>query len=283
MGIIQINRSNKKPKQPESGEPGLIEEQADALGHRILSISCVIAVIGSLLLLVIFFSSDVRGNIMAAKATHVYAETSKVASVIEHSVPDLDSVLRDPDTSREDVAALLSRMSEEEFLAFIERITERVEADETKIATTEAEGSFESFTQGELTSKSDILAHLNQLNETDFMVFMKAVVATIQQDSSDAPLQSALDEAYAKAEMLYPGQIDGSKRLKLVEDLNAYDYLYYVAEEGDTLIKLSRSFHVPLGQLIELNGIHDADVIPAGMILLFPSDTEQPILETNRK
>lgn len=282
MVNLKINRSTKKPIRSESKESDLLEEQADALGHRILSVSCVIAVIGSLLFLLFFFSSDVRGNILAAKATHVYAETPQVAKSEEYRVSDLDSVLRAPNTSREDVAAHLSRMSEEDFQAFIEQFT-RAEADETIIATAEAEGSHESFTQGKLTSKSDILAHLNQMDESEFMTFMKAVVSTLQQDSSHAPLQSALDEAYAKAEMLYPGQIDGSKRLKLVEDLNAYDYLYYVAEEGDTLIKLSRSFHVPLGQLIELNGIHDADVIPAGMILLFPSDTEHPILETNRK
>lgn len=283
MGFIQMNRSNKKPKRPESREPGLVEEQADALGHRILSISCIAAVIGSLLLLAFFFSSDVRGNIMAAKATHVYAATSKVASAEEKSVPDLDSVLNDPDTSREDVAALLKRMSDEDFRAFIERITERAEAGEAKTATSGTEGLQESLTEGELTSKSDILTHLNQMDEAEFTVFMKAVVATIQQDSSDDSLQVTLDEAYSKAEELYPGQIDGSKRLKLVKDLNATDYRYYVAEEGDTLIKLSRSFQVPLGQLIELNGIHDADVIPAGMILLFPSDTEQPDLEANEK
>jgi LysM repeat protein len=276
MGIIQMNRSNKKPKRPEGRAPGLVEEQADIFGRRILSACCMAAAVGSLLLLAFFFSSDVSGNIMTAKATHVYAKTPKVASAEGNRVSDLDSVLSDPDTSREDVAALLNRMSDEDFRAYVERISERAEAGTAETATTGIEGLHESLTKGGLTSKSDILAHLNQMNETEFTVLMKAVTAIIQQDSSEIPLKTALDEAYTKAEAVYPGQIDGSKRLKLIDDLNATDYLYYVAEEGDTLIKLSRSLHVPLGQLVELNGIHDADVIPAGMILLFPSDTKQP-------
>lgn len=281
MGITQMKRSSKKPKKPTVQTSGLLEEQADLIGHRMLLISSIAAAAGSLLLLGMFFSSDVRGNILAAKATPVYAETSNNTN--QEKAQDLVSVLQDPHTSREDVAALLSRMRDEDFKTFVERITERAEVGKVKTATTDTEGLYDSLTRGELTTKSDIIAHLDKMDETEFMVFIKAMMATIQPDASDVSLKTGLDEAYAEAEARYPGQIDGSKRLKLVKDLNATDYLYYVAEEGDTLLELSRSFDVPLGQLVELNGIHDADVIPAGMILLFPTDTEQPDLEANDK
>lgn len=82
-----------------------------------------------------------------------------------------------------------------------------------------------------------------------------------------------LEEAYREAEALYPGEISADQRLSLIDELNAQDYMYYVAERGDTLIKLSMEFDVPLGQLVAINGIHDADMIPAGMIILFPLDT----------
>lgn len=90
----------------------------------------------------------------------------------------------------------------------------------------------------------------------------------------------ALSDAYAQAEKDYPGQISASKRLQLINELNAKDYTYYVAEDGDTLLALSAAFNVPLGQLVEINGIHDADVIPAGMIILFPSETVAPAKTT---
>lgn len=94
--------------------------------------------------------------------------------------------------------------------------------------------------------------------------------SAVSDELTDASSQDLLENAYAEAESQYPGQINGSMRLHLIDELNAQGYSYYVAEEGDTLIALSHAFNVSLGQLVEVNGIHDADIIPAGMIILIP-------------
>lgn len=284
MGIKRMKKPTIKPKKPARQGNGPIEEQVEAMGHHMLSIFCGVAVVGSLLLLVFFFSSGVRGNIIAARATPVYAETGGTTDE-EKGSPDLVSVLSDPHTTREDAAALLTRMSDEDFQAFVEQVTAKGEPENTTNVKSESivKDLHELLTQGEHPGKSQIMAYLSGMDDAEFNAFMGAAIAAIHPDSSIAPLETTLEDAYAEAEKQYPGQIDGSKRLKLVNDLNATGYKYYVAEEGDTLIKLSRMFNVPLGQLVELNGIHDADVLPAGMILLFPSDTEQPDIGAHKK
>lgn len=126
---------------------------------------------------------------------------------------------------------------------------------------------------------ADALAEqLGAISETHFIALAESIDMMIANDPTrvNLPERKSLAEAYAEAESKYPGQIDGSKRLKLVDELNAIDYTYYVAESGDTLLELSRTFAIPLGQLVEINGIHEADEIDAGAILLFPSETVQP-------
>lgn len=285
-------KNTKRQTRPETQGSGSAESEMDDIGYRMLTGICIAAVAGSLLLLGFFFSSDVRSNIIAAKTTMVHAETSDgagdtVVSGVSDSTPDLVDALNNPNVSREEVIAHLNRMNEEDFQVFIEAVTDESSTEETEGTETRSasEKLYEMLAEGESVGKSDIIAYFKEMDDAEFDSYIESLVTAFGPEpsskgstSSDS-LQPTVEDAYAEAERLHPGQINASKRLKLVEDLNAKDYMYYVAEEGDTLIKLSRAFNVPLGQLIELNGIHDADVIPAGMILLFPSATEQPDLE----
>lgn len=131
---------------------------------------------------------------------------------------------------------------------------------------------------GAVISSEALAGHLQSMTTEDFTELAESVDQVIASDptSVNLPGRKSLAEAYAEAESKYPGQIDGTKRLKLVDELNAIDYTYYVAEKGDTLLALSKTFDIPLGQLVETNGIHEADEIKAGAILLFPSETVQP-------
>ncbi|MGX1266695.1 LysM repeat protein [Rossellomorea marisflavi] len=284
MGIKRTKKPTTQPKNAALQGAGPIEAQVEAMGHRMLSIFCGIVVVGSLLLLIFFFSSGVRGNIIASRATPVHAETGEKAEAKQGS-PDLVSALSDPHTSREDAVGLLARMSDDDFQAFVKQITEKQPPSSSTDPQSEGvvDDLHELLTEGDHPGKPQIMAYLSGMDNAEFNAFITAAIAAILPESTDVLLKTSLEDAYAEAEKQYPGRIDGSKRLKLVEDLNATDYMYYVAEEGDTLIKLSRMFHVPLGQLVELNGIHDADVLPAGMILLFPSDTEQPEISKHTK
>lgn len=134
-------------------------------------------------------------------------------------------------------------------------------------------------------TKDELLTHLGDMSDEDVQLILEAIQMQQLGNSTNVdPVTSsvaepgpALDGAI-EAEHQFSGQVDGSKRLRLVEDLNLKDYMYYVAEDGDTLLALSKSFGVSLGQILELNGLHDADVIRAGEILLFPGDTKQPNL-----
>lgn len=131
---------------------------------------------------------------------------------------------------------------------------------------------------GAVISSQELAGHLQQMTPEDFTELAESIDMLIASDPTmvNLPGRKSLAEAYAEAESKYPGQIDGTKRLKLVDELNAIDYTYYVAESGDTLLELSNTFGIPLGQLVEINGIHEADYIKAGAILLFPSETVQP-------
>lgn len=290
------SRKKQRQTRPETEGTGFTESEMDDIGYRMLSGISIAAVVGSLLFLGFFFSSDVRSNILAAKATMVHAESSgapenTVVSSVSDSAPDLVNTLSDPNVSREEVIAHLNQMNEEDFQTFIETVTDESKTEGTGETETQSasEKLYDMLAQGETVGKSDIIAYFNEMNDSEFDSYIESLVTAFGPEpsskgsESDDSLKPTVEDAYAEAERLHPGKIDASKRLKLVEDLNAKDYMYYVAEEGDTLIKLSRAFNVPLGQLVELNGIHDADVIPAGMILLFPSETEQPDLKEHTK
>ncbi|OMF76692.1 LysM peptidoglycan-binding domain-containing protein [Paenibacillus glucanolyticus] len=153
--------------------------------------------------------------------------------------------------------------------------------------------------QGADMTKDDLLNHLGELSSDDVQLILETIqtqqpgkiqsqaespssgtAASPSVDpvsSSNAEPGSALDAAVGE-KSTSSGKLEGSKRLRLVQDLNSKEYKYYVAEDGDTLLLLSKAFGVSLGQLLELNGLHDADVIRAGEILLFPGDTKQPDL-----
>lgn len=293
-GVVKMSRkrsdktNKKQANKPVKQQTGIIEEQMDNLNYRALIIFSMVGVACAILCLMLFFSSDIRGKIIAAKATPVVAAHSSTLNnpdVLSSSdatgSTDLVSVLNDPEVSREVLVAHLTHMSDDDFKSFIETVTIKTEGSNVS----DANDALDELFFQEEPSKSDIITHLNEMDEAEFDMLIDAVIIAVRPElkqqiqatnRTEIPLQESLEDAYAEAERLYPGQIDGSKRLKLVQELNATSYMYYVAEEGDTLTKLSHAFNVPLGQLVELNGIHDADVIPAGMILLFPSDTEQP-------
>lgn len=133
-------------------------------------------------------------------------------------------------------------------------------------------------------TEEEVLNYLGDMPDED----VEAVLQTIQYQKGVRNHTSS--ESSVSANSVTPGsvgdivtttkneKIEASKRLRLVQDLNSDNITYYVAEDGDTLLALSKAFGVSLGQLLELNGLKDADVIRAGEILLFPEGTEQPII-----
>lgn len=281
MGRKRTDKPKKKERNVAEQETRSVEEQSENLGYRMATLLSVGAGIAALLLLVFFFSSDIRGNIVASKVKHAYAaaQSSAPANSADSASGDLVSTLSDPEVSRADAVASLEQMSEEDFQDFVDLVTKKVDGENAGDTDTTMNALSDLLNQDDAIKKSDVIAFFEEMDATAFDTIMTALVMDAKKESnaqSKGSLQETLEDAYAEAEAKYPGQIDGSKRLKLVNDVNAIDYKYYVAEQGDTLIALSNAFEVPLGQLVELNGIHDADVIPAGMILLFPLDTEQP-------
>lgn len=136
------------------------------------------------------------------------------------------------------------------------------------------EGETIHIAPGAVVDKKTLTKHLSQMKPEAFLALVASVDRVISETKSGE--KGSLEQAYLAAEKKFGSRIDASKRLTLVDELNAVDYKYYVAEKGDTLLYLSQAFGVPLGQLMELNGIGDADKINAGMILLFPLETKQP-------
>lgn len=59
-------------------------------------------------------------------------------------------------------------------------------------------------------------------------------------------------------------------RLKTKADVEATAPFYYIVEHGDMLGSLSLYFDVPMGQLVEMNHIENADLIYVGQRLWFP-------------
>ena len=134
-----------------------------------------------------------------------------------------------------------------------------------------------------LIDREDLIEYLDELSDKEFEVFIQTMADIIHEhtNGSDKSLSTTtssetyidlvtLQEAYERAEEKYPNQIDASKRISLINELNAIDYDYYVVEHGDTLGELSKALEIPMGQFIEINGIQDADRIRIGEILLVP-------------
>lgn len=130
--------------------------------------------------------------------------------------------------------------------------------------------------------REDLIDYLGDISDDEFETFIQTMVDVINEHTDDdKSLTSSglsethidlttLQEAYERAEKEYPNQIDGSKRIQLINELNAIDYDYYVVEHGDTLSELSQVLEVPMGQFVELNGVQDANKISVGEVLLVP-------------
>lgn len=115
--------------------------------------------------------------------------------------------------------------------------------------------------------KDDLLDYIESKNESE---------GETEKPEEKEPEEKSLEEAYKEAEDLFPEKVTASKRLKTISDIKAVDYVYYIVEKGDTLSKLSAYFEIPIGQLIEINGIKNPNLIRTGQILIFPSETKQP-------
>jgi len=265
---------------------GLPIEEMDNIGLNWTRFTLFAGATGLLVFLGVFFMTDLGDRIIASKQQSVYA--SSVQTAKDKGSDDLTdavdtntfhiALFADGQPTKSDVLRYLESLSDAEFEQFKKAILVKITAEHVEHIPT-AHTLFTALQDGTVSSKADVIAALQAMPDTEFDALIKAIITIDNPNANpqdDGVFQSSLEAAYAEAEKRYPGQIDGSKRLKLVADLNAIDYLYYVAEYGDTLLELSQAFNVPLGQLVELNGIHDADLIYAGEIILFPSDTVQP-------
>lgn len=327
---VQKSKDNAHRKSPpdqiDQGDQDM-ERKVQHVSDRMAVGICVVAIIGAGLLLMFFFSSDIKDKIILAtsskQATHQEAVTHPQAPAddqqadqkgngeegsghdkssnhspgerdVNDGKDDVNISVKPSDIHKKDVVKYVNRMKKAEFKQFLMLITEHMSADDLKDSDA-ATDLYLLISEGKIKKKSHLTEYIKKMNDDDLDVFLAATLTSLPADDASRLVSgvatspkggkgvrtqertsTSIEDAYEKAEALYPDKIDKSKRLKLIADLNATEYMYYVAEEGDTLIKLSRAFHVPLGQLVELNGIHNADKIKAGAIILFPSDTKQP-------
>lgn len=241
------------PSNPPSASDSMYEEEGTKWMVRAAGAGIAATVICS----VIFFQSDIPAKIIAAQQTHVFQPQTVLASGPDDAA---SSATDSGGSSTEGVETPMDTLTD------------------SKSADGESRDVSVTIDTGTIVDAEALAAELDKMSEVHFTALAESIDMMIASDPArvNLPERKSLAEAYAEAESKYPGQIDGSKRLKLVDELNAIDYTYYVAESGDTLLELSRTFAVPLGQLVEINGIHEADEIDAGAILLFPSETVQP-------
>lgn len=301
---------SKLPKQPRgraSGETGVPVEDTNRFADKFMTTFGVLATVVAIGGMGYFFMSDAPDKITAAiESKHVQASTEPID--YSYGEPDDETtdddgektfnitVLPESGVTKDDVIDYITSLDSDAFDQLIEALSgpTTTPANDAELST-EVREIYVAISNGEITDADGLADRLEVLSEEDFKALVVAGMRAISPEDVQAvrdalggstddrdieqsfgELNESLANAYIEAEARYPGQIDGSKRLKLVEDINASKYLYYVAEDGDTLLDLSQSFDVPLGQLVEINGIEDADKIPAGMIILFPEDTEQP-------
>lgn len=279
----QVERSSK--------HTGSVGEQMDRVSLRSSVVVAVLAGASLLAFMYVFLMTDVPDRIARGMQKPVYAAQNHTPAK-----QDVDKQFHiavfGGTVSKSDFIDYLDSLNDEDFTAFMNQVADKYESD-GKLPE-RVQSMLDSLADGQSVNKQEFMQYLDSLDGAEFNAFIQAVVKAVSPDQLDkltfddeaqatpdigeGPLKPTLEDAYAEAERLYPGRVDGSKRLKLIQELNGTGYLYYVAEQGDTLIKLSNAFDVSLGELVELNGIHDADKIRAGEILLFPTDTEQPDL-----
>lgn len=241
-----------KDKYPQYGDPSSGTRHANIVS--VVTIACV----G--LFFVLFFTTDLPGKILSASAAQPETAVTSVSSD-----PQLDPEEETTTSSPRIVVIPGANMTKEYLLTYVGDLPDD-----------EAEMILKSFqTRSEDVKDSQIAESPSSSTEGSASATASPSVDPVAPSASEKP--SPVDVAI-EADHKSASQINGSKRLKLVQDLNSTDYLYYVAEDGDTLLDLSKAFGVSLGQLLEVNGLNDADVIRAGQILLFPGDTKQPDL-----
>lgn len=189
-------------------------------------------------------------------------------------------LLEQKNVTKSDIVTFLDGLSPAEF-----KQVHRYAVDHVDIYRVRAYDDVSSYliqvVSGGLSTKEDIVKALQRLDESTVHDAIRMYQKGKSPKRAKKATLTTLEEAYQEAERRYPNQVDGDKRLRLIADRNASSYYYYVVEPRDTLLELSQDFDVPLGQLLSINGIEDADVIHAGMILLLPSDTPRHV--TNKK
>lgn len=320
------NAHKKSPPDQIDRDDEVVEQKVQHVGDRMAVGICITSIVGAALLLMFFFSSDIKDKIILATSSKqtAHQETSTYPqattddlqtdqkgsrgeddhsghneneSNVDNANDGKDKVniaVKLSDINKKDVIKYVNRMKKADFKQFLTTITDHMSADDLKDSDA-ATDLYLLISEGKIKKKSHFTEYIKKMKNDDLDIFLAAAFTSLPADDASRFVSGAsispkgekgvnpkdrtstsIEDAYEKAEALYPDKIDKSKRLKLIADLNATEYMYYVAEEGDTLIKLSRAFRVPLGQLVELNGIHDADKIKAGAIILFPSDTKQP-------
>ncbi|MEK4529782.1 LysM peptidoglycan-binding domain-containing protein [Paenibacillus sp. FSL H8-0104] len=240
-----------KEKYSQYGDPSSGTRHANIVS--VVTIACV----G--LFFVLFFTTDLPGKILSASAAQPATAVTSVSG---------DSQL-DPEEETTSFPRIVvipgANMTKEDLLTYVGDLPD-----------VEAEMILKSFqTRSEDVKDNQVAGSPSPVTEGSTSATATPSVDPVASSTSEKT--SAVDVA-VEAERKSASQINGSKRLKLVQDLNSTDYLYYVAEDGDTMLALSKAFGVSLGQLLEVNGLNDADVIRAGQILLFPGDTQQPDL-----
>lgn len=220
-------------------------DDREPVSHQFVIWTSVAVIASAFLIFVVFLGSGARDNIIASNQARltapVVADATTPEPVPETTTPTTDEPVA-PETDVADTDDVTS-----------ESLAEQLD----------------SMSSDEVLALADTLEAVIKKNPERFERSASEVGALTQDGMT-------LAEAYAEAERRYPDKVDASKRLKLVADLGSGAYWYYVAEQGDTLIGLSEAFNVPLGQLVELNGMRDADRLPAGMIILLPDEAFVP-------
>lgn len=234
-----------------------------------------------------FFMSDIPENIQSYALSKNQSPVTAPASTSKdiHATVTLDEpstervekaftrLLKQKNVTKEDVVAYLNGLPNDEFERVQKYVSERVDIYRVR-AYDDVSSYLIQLVSGGLSSREDVLKGLDAIDDT---VFKDALIVYQKGGTKKSvhvktkKTSTTLEEAYREAERRYPGQVDGSKRLRLIKERNEGSYYYYVVEPRDTLLELSHTFDVPLGQLLDVNGIQNADMIHSGMILLLPT------------
>lgn len=283
MGLFNKNKNLITKDSDTPSKSGGEPEQYDTLQARnnrgsdkastAISIGAVVVTVSCLGL---FFLSDIPDKVVAAQAAKSELVANTNAEDISHRT---ESDVTDDDLKDEDENSnpnVTVNGGDSYIIATLPGVIQNISQDELlDQLESMSDEEYDTFIQSvsELLKSDDPEAVIRQMDPDVRVYFGNA--GNANESVADESAEGSVVDAYEAAEDIFGDRsIDASKRLKLIEELNAVDYKYYIAEDGDTLLELSKAFDIGLGQLVELNGIHDADEIPAGMIVVLPSETE---------